>query len=176
MTCILKITQKETMQKLFLLSLAVFFKVWFHCDIQFFQFFLLSYPGGPWAIISKNTQDTLAMRPPPSPPFSAIGINWFDSHVWRGTHDRHQFQPGGPADRLQVRRGQETREGSCLVPSGVLKWRQGRSKVTHVNSCEGKKLQCISHINVATCLSNSLHASLPTFNFLLLFSCLSYDC
>lgn len=119
-----------------------------------------------------KTQDTLVMRLP----FSGIGINWFDSHVWSGTHDRHQFQPGGPTDRLQVRRGQETREGSCLVPSGVLKWRQGRSKVTHVNSCEGKKLQCISHINVATCLSNSLHASLPTFNFLLLFSCLSYDC
>lgn len=47
-------------------------------------------------------------------------------------HDCHQFHPGGPMDQLQVRRGQDTWEGSCLDPSGVVESSSGRAKGTRL--------------------------------------------
>lgn len=113
--------------------------------------------------------DSLVMKLPSSSPLCAVVLDWFDSRERSEARDGHQFQPGGPVDRLQVSRGQEARESSCWVPSGAQEWSWGRSKVRHVNPCEGLLL-CVCHIDGRrTSVQLAVHVRRPVFHFLLLF-------
>lgn len=61
----------------------------------------------------RTHMDPLVMKLPSSSPLCAVVLDWFDSRERSEARDGHQFQPGGPVDRLQVSRGQEARESSC---------------------------------------------------------------